>query len=82
MITKELIHLVTGSDNAGIILVATKMVKKEVETNIGTKWDKRAMTFSYITQQDVRVFLKILGCKTHYTSKHNSVIQNSLHDGS
>lgn len=73
MITKDLIHVVTGLRNEGSIPTSTKNTMAMVKDLTGFKWNKRAMTIDDIRQIDVRLIAKILGYKMHYSSRLNSI---------
>lgn len=78
-ISKGLIHLVSGLNNAGIIASATKTLKKDVKNLTGSKWDKSTVTITNIRKQDVRLISMILGYKMHYRSRANSISIGIIH---
>ena len=79
LIDNDLIHQVTRQYNEGCNLVKIKNVRKMVETNLNTRFDRRNMKVNSIQDDGVRLLSKILGYKFNHGSRLDSVLARFLH---
>ena len=73
ILSKDLIHAVTGLSNEGSIPVSAKNTMAMVKDLTLSKWNNRAMTIDDIKQIDVRLIANILGYKIYCSSRLNSI---------